>query len=71
MVLRVVGLRVDYEVRSVISSAHAMILVRDLHPGISMGSASASDEEKHSTSANSDSEEATNAPSAVIREKHE
>ena len=52
--------------------AHACLnSMENLHPGISMGSASASDEEKHSTSASSDSEEATNAPSAVIREKDE
>lgn len=35
------------------------------HPGSSIGSLSVSAEEKHSTSAISESEEATNAPSAV------
>ncbi len=68
MILRVVGFRVDWNGNGDQSNAHAVMLVRGVHPGISMGSASASDEEKHSTSASSDSEEATNAPSAVRSE---
>ena len=65
MVLSVVGLRVDWarcDVSRRRSQREGQI---HLQPGISMASASASDEEKHSTSAISESEEATNAPRAA------
>ena len=38
---------------------------RNLHPGMSIASASASDDEKHSTSASPESEDATNAVNAA------
>ena len=72
MVLSVVGLRVDWKIVKRVKAAPGETAEAQYsHPGMSMGSASTSAEEKHSTSAISESEEATNAPSAVIREKDE
>ena len=67
MVLGMVCLRADCRARpgTCQSAARACRHTCYSHPGMSMGSASASDDEKHSTSAISESEDATNAPSAA------
>ena len=65
MVLSVVGLRVDCAERALAMRPGIKNQQEHSHPGSSMGSLSVSAEEKHSTSAISESEEATNAPSAA------